>query len=228
MRDDYLSIVGLENSAAAPPSVLLASAYNVISVGISSGNHAHGLTIPTLDGPGRVKPELVVPLETTSWGTAAASSAALVLRGAAAAQGTYATNFLTLKAILLAGATKEEFKTWSRTASRPLDLTYGAGELNLNHSYTILQGRKQTASSSLPVAASGWDLNNAALITVPSLSAGGQFSAVLTWGRSLTENSLPSYSLTPQPLANLSLSLDKQVNSAYTSVDASSSSVDNL
>ncbi|HMP08097.1 MAG TPA: hypothetical protein PJ982_17250, partial [Lacipirellulaceae bacterium] len=63
-------------------------------------------------GPGRYRPDIVVPVEASGYNsvsaaTAGVSSAAALLRGVAA--GTDADRSETMKAILMAGATKTEF-----------------------------------------------------------------------------------------------------------------------
>ena len=66
-----------------------------------------------------------------------------------------------MRAVLLAGATKEEIADgWSHTDSQPLDSHFGAGELNVYNSYLMTLGGQFAGSSSEPAAAAGthgWD-----------------------------------------------------------------------
>ena len=158
-------VVGLDNDVGTVPD-LMAQGYNTISVGRSDGQHSFGTT--TLYGTGRIKPEIVVPTNTTSWATAMVSSAAAMLHETGA--GTNAVRTEPLKAILLAGATKGEFPNWSRTSTRPLDTRFGAGELNIHNSHRIMTAGEMNGSTSQPAAAAGltgWDYNNAAAPAAP-------------------------------------------------------------
>ena len=142
-RDNLTAVVGLNNNTNPLPS-LLGQSYNAIAVGKTNGVHSSGLTNLTNYGPGRSKPDLVVPqlsssiFPTASAATASTSSAATLLHSVVA--GTNAANSEVMKAMLMAGATKTEFPTWTRTASQPLDDTFGAGELNVFNSYLMTQG----------------------------------------------------------------------------------------
>lgn len=144
-RDGFLAVTGVNNGISPVPS-LMASAFNNLSAGLSSGGHSTGGVASHLDGPGRQKPEIVVPLDLTSFGTGLVSSAGALLRQTANSQGANARRPETLKAILLAGATKEEFPGWSHTAVLPLDPVFGAGELNVRNSWQI-----QPAWNSRPI-----------------------------------------------------------------------------
>ena len=187
-RDDFLAVVGVNNGSGSGIPALLANAYNAISVGLTNGDHSTGVT--TVDGAGRVKPEMVAPQLATSFATPQVSSAATMLRGAAPAAGQHS---VTLKSLLLAGATKDQFANWSRTSTRPLDTHYGAGQLNVFHSYHMLAAGQQTASGSTSVNKRGWDYNTT--LATPrqyffDISAGDgstRFSAALTWNRIITD-----------------------------------------
>ncbi|MBP7948638.1 MAG: hypothetical protein KA004_03210 [Verrucomicrobiales bacterium] len=234
-RDGFLCSVGTANDPSGDVPVLLASAYNIVSVGVSSGQHNHGLTISTggFDGPGRVKPEMVAPSDFTSYATAMVSAAATCLRQAAATANSRKPE--TLKAILMAGATKQEFPGWARTSTRPLDLTFGAGELNIHHSYHILMGGEQPVNAAAPVAATGWDYGSISpsdtrdyLITIAPTMNGAELSAVLAWNRIITD-SIPGPGFSPSPsLPNLTLTLYRTPGTPGVQVDSSASPVDNI
>ncbi|MEM7146969.1 MAG: hypothetical protein AAF591_17695 [Verrucomicrobiota bacterium] len=226
-RDDFLAITGMNNGGTIPYHMV--TGYNAIAIGRSDGGHSIGVTPSGVDGPGRIKPELVAPQNTTSWATGIVSSAAALLFQVANDEPALAdaNHADTIKAILLAGATKEEFPNWTRLQSRPLDTTYGAGELNINHSHTILTGGKQ---SPLPANANptGWDRRTANPanpivyhFTIPAGTIAEEFSAFLVWHRQLSFN---SGTLTPS-LANLDLVLKSATG---TVIDSSHGSLHNL
>jgi hypothetical protein len=141
-------------------------------VGRTDGSHSTGLTReddPAVAGdnsygPGRSKPDLVAPKpvagqsHSTSSSTSHVSAIATMLHESGA--GTDAARAEVMKAVLLAGATKDEFPTWTRSATQPLDDVFGAGEVNVFNSYKIQQGGKFAGSTEEPAAAVdryGWD-----------------------------------------------------------------------
>jgi len=175
---------------------LLSHSYNAIAVGLTNGNHSRGPTTLNDYGTGRIKPELVVPRNDSSAATASVSSAATFLHSSNAVLGTDAAQSETLKAILLAGATKDEFPSWSQVDTdgewHPLDTTYGAGELNIYNSYlTVLGGQTMGSTSTPALAAShGWDYQavqpgtgNELLydFVIPTGSVATELSIVMTW-----------------------------------------------
>jgi hypothetical protein len=160
-RDEVTMIAGTANSGAIPH--LLTHAYNVISVGRTDGGHAKGLT--TFYGTGRSRPDIVAPTPDrgpyTSYTTPVVSSVATVLHQAAA--GTDAARSESMRAILMAGATKEEFGDWDQTAARRLDDVYGAGEVNVYNSYKIIEAGEFNGALVEPVTSIdqyGWDYNS--------------------------------------------------------------------
>jgi hypothetical protein len=236
-RDGFTAVVGVDNPSEAGSALpeLLSQSYNVISVGRSDGLHGHGLTY--LDGSGRIKPELVAPEISSSRSTARVSSAAALLIDLAGSP--VGKRPQTVKALLLAGATKDEFAgVWDRTITRPLDDTFGAGELNIYRSYQILEAGEQSASNTVPVSSTGWDWNQSLngnrryFFEVPVSYTLGELSAVLTWHREVVDSNAGSGfspSHPTQELENLNLAL---YSSSDFSVDAlldrSISSVDNV
>ena len=192
-----------------------------------------------MDGPGRRKPDLVAPLAATSYAAGYIGSAAGLLRQKANDIGTAnARHVKTLKAVLLAGATKDEFPAWSRTATHPIDALYGAGELNIHHSYFILNGGEQPPNSTAgPHMA--WDHhllgpNGTAdyRLNIPAGQSGVELSAFLVWHRTLTDtNPLPTaFTLAPDPLINFTLTLfrDPAAGGAAVTIDSSTSTLYNL
>ena len=230
-RDDYLAAVGLNNGSGSVVPALLANACNAISVGLTNGGHSTGAS--TVDGSGRVKPEIVAPQTATSFSTPLVSSAAAMLRQSAPAA---AQHSITLKALLLAGATKDPFANWNRTNARPLDAHFGAGQLNILHSYRILAASQQPASGSVSVGRRGWDFNTTNgtgrlyFFDVPVGENAARFAAVVTWNRIVTDNIAGAgWGNLSTSLADLSLRIYQA--SSFTKgvlVDESTSAVDNV
>lgn len=241
--DDYVAVVGVNNGDSSTLPYLLCQSYNSISVGLTSGSHSSGTT--TINGPGRIKPEIVAPTSRTSFATPMVSSAAAMLLETANSISTNAAHSTTIKAVLLAGATKSEFSDWSHTHDHPLDDTFGAGELNVYRSYHILTGGQQSAIATRNTTTSlitqtaagnisddGWDYSRNATNTeklyyfsVDPNETVSELSAVLTWNAVITSS---GGSLTTT-VANLDLYLYSVGESGgLTQLDLSDSSVDNV
>lgn len=135
-RDDFLCVVSMANGEEQPIPPLIASAFNVLTVGCSHGEHSHGYTDEGLDGGPRMKVDLVAPLAATSFATAAVSSAAAVLMESAASED--ARHSEVMRAILMAGASPKPFPEWHGTSILPFDPVFGSGELRVDDSYRIL------------------------------------------------------------------------------------------
>lgn len=236
-RDGFLPVTGVNNGASTVPS-LMASAYNNLAVGLSSGGHSTGGVVSWLDGPGRQKPEVVAPLEATSFATGLVSSGAALLRQAGAALGDVAAGRPeTVKAVLLAGATKEEFPGWSRSATSPLDPVFGAGEMNISHSWHIMTGGGQAADAPTARPDRAWayaTLGTAGTadywLSVPPGRVGTELSAVACWNRVITD-SAPGvgFSMVIAPLADYQLSLARApLAGPAVMVDESRSAVENV
>lgn len=141
--EDKLMVVGVANEKGAVPP-LLASAYNVISVGSSTGKNSDGLT--AVEGEGRAKPELVAPGGLTSWATGVVTGCVAVLLESAdklvasAPEGRNkgAAQSEVIKAVLLAGARRVD--KWQPQEGESLDRALGAGVVDLDRSLVILQG----------------------------------------------------------------------------------------
>jgi len=230
---EMTAVVGLGNTSSPLPN-LLSQSFNAIAVGRSDGVHSTGDTTLMQYHPGRTKPDLVVPRATTSAATSSTSSAAALLHEVVA--GTDAANSETMKAILLAGATKDEFTSWSRTTAKPLDATYGAGELNVYNSYLMTLGGQSAGSISTPttpVGAYGWDYRTVKPIAdvqyqfeIPDGSTAQELSILLAWNYDITDiRSSPNIFSPIGSLANLDLQL---LDSTGALVDQSTSTVDNV
>jgi len=238
-NNEITAVVGLNNGTAPLPS-LLSQSYNAIAVGRSDGLHSSGLTNLVNYGVDRSKPDLVVPRTSTSTATSSTSSAATLLHSAVT--GSDAAKSETMKAILLAGATKAEFPTWSRTSTQPLDDTYGAGELNVYNSYLMTVGGQTLGSSDstgalVKTASSyGWDyqtINPGSDLfynfEVPVGSTAGELSIILDWNVEVTDTNPGVTFSGSESLANLDLELyDSSAGFLSTRIDKSISSVDNV
>ena len=240
-RDDYVMVSALNNNNAGAVPELMSTAYNGITVGLSNGAHSYGTT--DIDGPGRSRPDIVVPVNATSWATATVSGAAAMLLDSAADSGfTNASHHETVKALLLTGATKEESEfthTWSHTTTTPLDTVYGAGELNVQNSHHILAAGEQNASGDTLLGLNGWDFGTASSSTdqtyffeIPE-GFTATLTATLTWDRIVTANDIQpgsgvSYSF-GSVLADMNLHLFSASGFAVdTTLDESLSDIDNL
>lgn len=202
-RDGTIAIVGVNNGVNSVVPLLLGNSYNSIAVGLSTGQSSSGGS--TLEVAGRGKPDLVARGEfpgtsgpSVSRATATVSSAAALLVETAGAN-LSAQRPETIKAVLLSGATKEEFDLnnntpsalddWSRTTTRPLDLRYGAGELNIDHSHRILTSGEQSGGGLQFDASSGWDLAATTaqpqryFFRVPHGAAVNTLSVTAAWNR---------------------------------------------
>lgn len=249
MIDTYevITPVGLNNNGSVSQEILptvgamhpqlFSHSYNVIAVGRSNAYHTRGTTL-SFYGPGRTKPDIVSPMFNVSAATASVSSAAASLYEIV--DGTDAALSETMKAILLAGATKTEFldfvdpatglsNPWARTSSQPLDDLFGAGELNVFNSYLSVLGGQYAGNTmtATPVGSHGWDYQ--ASITpgndvlyefeIPEGKTAKELSIILAWNVEITGN------FNGQSLANLDLAL-RDSNGAL--VDSSTSTIDNV
>lgn len=177
-------------------------------------------------------PHIVTPDGSLSGSTPIVSAAtALLVQAGGSTQ--FASNPQTIKAVLLAGATKTGFNgTWSHTQTQPLDQSFGAGMLNVNNSHLILSAGRKAASNSATVSNTGWDFNSVSstgtsfrnyFFDVPA-GSGNTLSAALTWHR-VVDSSLNA------SLANLNLKLyqaDSNFNLVGSPLDQSISSSDNV
>ena len=229
-RDLVTVVVALGNGTGPVPP-LWGNCYNTITCGTATGLHSRGGT--KLDGSGRMKPDLVGPVAYTSYATPVVSSAAglLIAETKRTASLAVAKDPRTIKALLMAGATKERFPSWSQTSAQPLDPVYGAGQVNINNSYRMLiAGRQSTGAAWRSVK--GWDLSQSGSSAVYYFQVpAGQtvkFSTVLAWHRILTtSDSYWSFTGTP---ADLNLRLRNSTNSFAlgTVVAESTSALDNV
>ncbi|NQW99385.1 hypothetical protein HQ447_01910, partial [bacterium] len=212
--------------------------YHTLSVGRDDGNHSAGLT--TIDGAGRIKPDIVAPSSdpeyATSWTTPmVAGTAGLLHAKLAAAPISLSGADLprVIKALLLASATKDTVPDWNHSPSAPLDSIYGAGELNAYHAYSTLRSGRATASKLLKVPARGWaaeavssSASKTYYFSIPAGATATPFCAALTWHRVISKTFLNIWSAT---LANLTLRFYHANGFTLGSeIAASTSTVDNV
>ncbi len=241
-RDGFLAVVGTNNGASTTLPDLMVQGYHSLSVGLTSGNHAAGLT--THDTAGRMKPDLVAYESLTSFATPQVSSVAGLLseklRNNAYSSALTTADYPRLtKALLLAGATKDTLATWSRAdTAKPYDATYGAGALNTLLSYRILSAGRQTASASSTLAETGWAISTVRSSTsassrtyffdIPAATTATRFSAALTWHRNLSypfiftgtfSTSLPNLDLRLHAVASGTFTLGTQIDASLSPVD---------
>ncbi|MCA9238770.1 MAG: hypothetical protein KDA37_01155 [Planctomycetales bacterium] len=243
---DVIVPAGVYNGSANAPFELLSYAYNVISVGRTDGNHTRGPTDLAGYGPGRLKPEIVGPRDTTSANTAVVSSVATMLYQSATdtvhfpSADPQAAKSETMKAILMAGATKQEFPTWENASpTQPLDTIYGAGEVNVYNSFFIQQGGQfdgQSTSGGARMGDYGWDYGELSQggslfyeLEVPDFYTGGELSVVLAWNALVTDGNSGAAFDPVLNLANLDLKLyDEQGLLTGSPLAISESNVDNV
>ncbi len=182
---EYIQVVAPANGPTLSP--LLSSAYNVIAVGRTDGIHDIGtdaLAGDAVYGGGRVKPDLVAPMNSTSGAAPLVSAAAALLvqtgheGGLTLSQGSTTISGIgtiysaerseTIKAALMAGADREtantstaanitDYRSAGHQTVNGLDSRYGAGQLNVFNSYRILAGGEQEHL----IGSAGFDYNGA-------------------------------------------------------------------
>jgi hypothetical protein len=216
----------------APNSLpyVFSSAYNVITVGVTAGTHSSGDTL--IEGVGRIKPDIVGPDDYTSGATPIVASCAGLLIDQAKADVRFAVakDPRVIKALLLAGATKQEIPGWSNSSTQPLDAHFGAGQVNIANSYRMLMSGRQPAGNAW-LSGTGWDTGTSGtgryFIEVPAGQT-ATFSTVLTWHRTITPNA--NWSVLTPSLADLNLRLSTASAdfSVGTLVAESRSAIDNV
>ncbi len=235
-RDGFVSVVGMNNGSTNPLPGLLGQSYHTISVGLTNGNHSHGFT--TYDGSGRIKPELVAPHTATSYAAPMVAGAAAILHkklSTSPHSQSSADLARSIKAILMASARKDTVTNWDNTTSRPLDDTYGAGEVNIYNAFMVMNAGDKTSGTTQhgPLGWSTETVNASSsrtyYFTIPT-GDNTPFCACITWHRVITDNTpgAPWGGLTVS-FADLNLKLH---NASGTTLGAeitnSSSTVDNV
>ncbi|MDB4614089.1 hypothetical protein OAH18_00215 [bacterium] len=227
--DQIVDLNDLTSVVAGTGGTLIAPSYNSITVGRTAATSGFQTSVY---GNGRSKPDIVAPDSAASYVTPIVSSAASLLHAKAMTMGEAdGQRSETIKAVLMAGATKDEFTNWNRTTANPLDTVHGAGELNIYNSYHIMEAGQFDGATGIGnvVGSTGWDYSltldpDNPLSWVFSIDSMHDLSIMLNWNLHLNDN--PDETLLPRRvLANLDLRL---YDSSNTLIDSSLSSVDNL
>ena len=151
-RDDVLMCAGLPNEGQGSYPLMWCM-FNGLVVGVTDGEHLSDDTPAAYDGPGRMRPDLVGPLGTTSAATGLVSGCGALLVDTARADASLpveAEATEVIKAALLAGAAKttpdDDWTNHPGTGvdrgitTRPLDDAYGAGTVNVDRGHRIISG----------------------------------------------------------------------------------------
>jgi len=237
-RDGFVAVVGENNGSSTTLPRLLGQSFHTISVGRSDGRHSRGFT--TIDGTGRIKPEIVAPSSTTSYAAPMVAGAAGILHEQLSTSSYSLTGAdlpRTIKAILLASARKDTVTAWGNTATRPLDDIYGAGELNIHNAFMVLKSGRKSAGTTQQTQ-SGWAAETVTasseksyFFTIPSGAQSTPFCATLTWHRVISSGrSNPSEWGSPtSSMADLNLRLYTAAGTIRGSlISQSASTVDNI
>lgn len=189
-NDELIQVVGTNNGSLSRP--LLASAFNVIAVGRTDANHANvGFPLDSFYSSARPIIHLVAPQSTVSASTPTVASAAVLLIDAAGQNSQWSSAMTsnragatvynaqrseTIKAVLMAGASRLTINSLAHgdindyrqnsaeQTNNGLDRRYGAGQLNIQHSYQILSSIEQASQQdggSAEVQTSGFDYDSA-------------------------------------------------------------------
>ena len=170
-RKELIQVVAMANGPSV--NALLSNAYNVIAVGKCSGNLDYGSKpVDRLYAAGRTRPDVVASESTTSAAAPEAAAAAALLvetghKGALRLSGSSATvpgvgivynaeRATTIKAALMAGADRvthngaakgdiTDYRSIGHQASNGLDERFGAGQVNVLHSYQIIAAGEQNS-----------------------------------------------------------------------------------
>lgn len=236
-QNDTLVVAGTSNGRSTNLPLGLVGSFNGLSVGRTDGNHGAAPTSFYFEG--RTKVDIVAPEGVTSSATPVVASVASMLVDAAGANAD-AIHVETLKATLLAGATKDEFSDWDRTTERPIDERFGAGEVNAYNSFKIQEAGQFEGTPTIggtAVGDFGWDYSE----SLESVSANperyyrfevlddqylNELSIVLSWNVDVSDlGPLRSTFFPSVDLVNLDLELS---DASGTVIDASASAVDNV
>ena len=190
--NELIQVVGMANSQSTNP--LLSSAFNVIAVGRTDGGADYGSdAVDSLYVAGRTRPDVVTPETLTSAATPEVSAtAALLVETAHKAGLTLSKNSSsvtgigtiynaerseTIKAAIMAGADRStnnssttanitDYGSTGHLTNNGLDDRFGAGQVNVLHSYQVIVGGEQNSAedggtNAGNITANGFDYDNA-------------------------------------------------------------------
>ncbi|HMN95507.1 MAG TPA: hypothetical protein PKC43_04715 [Phycisphaerales bacterium] len=208
-RDQTLFFSGM-NNAGGSYQPLMVGGYNGLAVGRSDGQHVSGPTPGGIDGPGRMKPEIVAPGTATSWSTPVVAAVAAVLLETAATDPAISLNpnadhSLVIKSVLLAGAKHRPAWTNNPVTSgpnrgvtaTPLDSKYGVDVVNVDRSHLILTAGEFDGGGvpalATPIGEVGWDLvsvpaSQSRWWTFTTFGTTESLSVAATWHRLVASN----------------------------------------
>ena len=208
-RDNILFVNG-RGSTDTGDARLMTASFNSITGGTTNGSDLFSDTPADLDGPGRMKPDMIAPGQFSSFTTPVVSATAAVLYETIATDPVLSVGDINsrqpiIKSILLAGATRGDGWTNDPVAGatdRPIDMRQGAGVVNVDRSHRILTGYRHIGSTSLEnaptIPLAGFDYPRVTVgqtrwwrFTIDDLD---EFSVALTWPRLSSSNFL-SYTL---------------------------------
>ena len=257
---DLIQVVGMANSQSTNP--LLSNAYNVIAVGRTDGGAAYNSSsVDSVYIGGRTRPDIVTPETLTSAATPEVSATAALLvqtghdaglnlsKGSNTITGVgtvyNAERAVTVKAALMAGADRvtsntsttaniSDYGTNGHRTINGLDDRFGAGQVNVLHSYQIINGGEQNSLEdggidNGNISLNGFDFDNAFGGELGSnktatykfnATTGSTLTASLAWNMGVANNATLATTL-----HHLNLELfDITANS---STDLSDSAIDN-
>ena len=234
-RDGFTAVVSIDNGTGDSVPDLLAHTYNGIVVGRIDGEHSSGETF--FEGIGRMKPDLVGPLESTSLNVSIVSSlAAMLLETARKSPALHAAAHPAgIKAILMAGTRKDLLPEWVGTSDKPLDVSFGAGLVNVYRSYHLLTSQRQRSGGLSQIHPLGWDAHRISdrglevyVLQVPERTHLEDISICLAWNRQI-EDADPGGAFIPVPsLADMTLRLIDVDSEPFELIGESASEYDNV
>jgi hypothetical protein len=252
-HDDYINVVACNNPGNGGPYALLADSFNAITVGLTAGDAASGTT-GELDDPqglyvaGRAAPDVVAPMDETSFATPIVSSTAALLVEVAhdnpdlsygsftsprtGLQLEYGETNDVIKAAIMAGADRvtsnvsttaniTDFGDPAYATQNGLDTRYGAGQVDVYNSYNIIAAGQHGPGT---IGTYGFDYNPTSSDTATedyTFTGHYGIAATLAWNIHIDD----SLSAT---LAHFQLQLfDLSTGGGSTSIAVSDSMIDN-
>lgn len=207
-RDDILMVVGV-NNVGGQNFPLMSHIFNGLSVGLAPPEeHQFGNTLPGMDTPGRLKPEIVTVEVRTSYATPYVGGGVTLMTETArtmAGRGSTAERGEVIKAVLLAGAQKTDGWTNNPTlsgpdrgrTSQPIDNVVGVGALDVNRAHLMLTAGEQDGIAAVPDAVNiqhvGWDLapidtGDSAFYRFRLRDEADSINIIATWHRRVESN----------------------------------------
>lgn len=164
--NEYIQI-----AASGSGSPLLGNAYNVIAIGLTNGSASSSIAVDDTYVDNRATTDLVAPAANLSTATpiVSATAALLVQTGHQQTNLSLGSNNIsgvgtvyngerseTVKAILMAGAERQtentsgygditDYRSTGHETNNGLDNRYGAGQVNIDNSYQIIEGGEQNS-----------------------------------------------------------------------------------